>query len=126
MTIALGGPIRSGTENSYENNESEESDDLHSDPTVEEQVVHEDPPDLTELRLQPSGKAGIGGVVTKYNPKRFCLQFGRESDEEIERRKLLAKTTPITSVLEVMRTPYWFGEFLFETKHRSVVPKEIL
>lgn len=84
---------------------SKESGDLHSDTTVEEQVVHEGPPDLTQLNLQPSlaqGKAELGGSATKYNPKRFCLQFGKESDEEIERRKLLAKTTPITSVSEVM------------------------
>ena len=79
--------------------------DLPTDP-VEDGQEH----DLSKLNSQPlsassassaSVGAGQGGVTTGYNPNRFCLQFEKESNTEIERRKRLAKTVPITSVPEV-------------------------
>ena len=85
---------------------------MHSDLDVEmedeEQVVQEGDqlPDLEKLNSQPrpeQWKAGLGGGAAKHNPNRFNLHFGKESNEEIERRKLSAKTTTLVTVLEVRR-----------------------
>lgn len=78
--------------------------DLLTDPAQDGQAR-----DLSKLNSQPldapsssaSVGAGQGGVATKYNPNRFCLQFEKESNAEIERRKRIAKTVPIASVPEV-------------------------
>lgn len=87
---------------------------MHSDLDVEvkdeEQVVHGDQlPDLEKLNSQPTPKlwkAGPGGGAAKHNPNRFNLHFGKESNEEIERRKLSAKTTPLIAIQEVRRKSY--------------------
>ncbi len=74
--------------------------------------------DLSKLNSQPLppelGAVGIGGGGAAggsghgYNPNRFCLHFEKESNKEIERRKHLAKTTPITSVPEVSKNNHGF------------------
>ena len=82
---------------------------LHSDPELE---GGGEPPDLAKLNAQPlppeleamidrGGGATAAAGGRSYNPNRFCLHFEKESNEEIERRKHVAKTTPITAVSEV-------------------------
>ena len=89
--------------------EEQDSGQVHSDPDLDDGKS----PDLARLNFQPlppelevaiGGLGGGGGAAAggrSYNPNRFCLHFEKESNEEIERRKHLAKTTPITPVPEV-------------------------
>ena len=70
---------------------------------MEDQEVHADPPGPAELNSRPSAaRGGLGGGAAKHSPNRFCLDFGKETNKEIEQRKLLAKTTLTTPVPEVM------------------------
>lgn len=73
---------------------------MYSDPPQGE-LVDDHAPNLATLNSQPLAAESLGGVARKYNPNRFCLHFERESDKVIDRRKHLAKTTPIISVPEV-------------------------
>lgn len=64
--------------------------------------MNEESPELAKLNSQPGTvEAGLGGGARNYNPNRFCLHFEKESNAEIERRKYLAKTTPLTPVPKV-------------------------
>ena len=77
---------------------------MHSDLDVEmedeEQVVQEGDqlPDLNSQPRPEQWKAGLGGGAAKHNPN-----FGKE---EIERRNLSAKTTPLATVMEVRFTVF--------------------
>lgn len=75
-------------------------EDLHLRGSLEvasprEEVV----PDVAELHAQPC--EGQMDAAIRNDPSRFCMYFKKESVVEIERRRYLAKTTPITPVLEV-------------------------
>lgn len=84
-----------------------------------------DMPSSARLHVQPLGVEGQVGTAAKNDPRRFRMYFEEESKGEIEKRRRLAKTTPITplperemevgledvygegSVLEFPRRPPW-------------------
>ena len=72
-----------------------QSHDLLS--TDKGQSTSSDPIFVDRLNQQPKRYSDAG----KQDPNRYQLHFEKESKEEIERRKMVAKKEPITPVEEV-------------------------